>query len=199
MLADPMSPDATTHQVNVIPVDFRIEYIPVPEKPGEFREVEKVDLVKRGSEHGDRTPWRISALKQDQIIWPAVEKAYEHWKKGQEEPVEGTPIDACPFIAKAVAAHLRNLHYRSVEDLALATDADLNRIGMGARVMREKARLYIDAKKGDARLADALAERDAENERLRGDIEELRNQVNELMADKPKRGPGRPPKQEAAE
>lgn len=197
MLADPMSPDAVKHEVNVVPMNFRKDFIPVHGSPGEFKEVHKVDLVKRGSGHGDATPWKISALKQDRIIWPAVEPYYEHWLKGQEEPIEGTPIDACPFIPPSLVAHLKALLFRTAEELAKATDADLERIGMGARMWREKARLYVEAKGGDAKLADALAERDQENAQLRSEVDELRRQVNSLVGSAPRKR-GRPPKKREA-
>lgn len=180
MLADPMSPDAVTQEVNVVPMNFRVDHVPVPGKPGEFKEVHKVDLVKKGS-NGESTPWRIKELQGVGILWQAIGPYYERWLEGQEDPADGTPIDCLPFIPKGVVDHLRMLHIRSAEDLAGATDADLERIGMGARGWREKTRVYLDAKAGGA-VAETNTMLKAENERMAKELEELKAQVNALSA-----------------
>src|SRR3546814_13402249 len=105
MLAEPVSPDAATYEVNIVPMNFRTEY---KERDGKFEEVHKVDLVKKGS-NGESTPWTIAALQKDRILWPAVRPYYERWCEGQEDPVDGTPIDVLPFIPTGGVGHLRNL------------------------------------------------------------------------------------------
>lgn len=180
MLAHPTAPDESTYEVNVIPMNFRVEHIPIHGKPGEFREVHSVDLVKKGS-NGESTPWTIPRLQQDQILWPAIKPFYARWLEGQEDPEEGTPIDCLPFLPVGLVPHLRLLHIRSAEDLAGVTDADLERIGQGSRMWREKTRAYLDAKAGGA-VAVANAELKVENERLGKELEELKAQVNSLVA-----------------
>lgn len=195
MLADPMSPEAVTHEVNVIPMNFHVDYRPIPGKPGEFKEIHVVDLVKKGS-NGESTPWRIKDLQENDILWHAMKPYYERWLEGQEDPAEGTPIDCLPFVPPGIVQHLRSLHIRSAEDLAGVTDGDLERIGMGSRGMREKARVYLDAKSGGA-VAEANTELRAENERMSKELEELKAQVNALAAvqgEPVKRKPGRPRK-----
>lgn len=139
-------------------------------------------------------------------MWEYIEPFYERWLKGQEDPVDGTPLDVCAFIPAGIVGHLRNLHIKSAEDLAALTDADLERVGMGARGFREKARAYVESKHGDAKLAVVNADLKADNERQQTEIDELKAQVNSLVAaqgatlDGPvpvKRKPGRPPKVEA--
>lgn len=187
MHPDPNSPEAVSKDINVVPMNFTVDYIPDREKPGELREIHRVDLVKKGT-HGESTPWSIPALKKDSILWPHVQPYYEHWLKGQEDPVEGTPLDSLPFLPRMVVDHLKGIHIRTAEDLAEATEGALARIGMGARGWREKARSYLDAKAGASQIAAVNADLKAENEQLRADMEELRGQVNTLMVDKPKRG-----------
>ena len=186
MLPDPVSPDAVAHEVNVIPMHFRVDYIPDRDRPGEFREIHKVDLVKKGS-NGESTPWSIPALKKEQFLWPHVEKYYDHWLAGQEDPVEGTPLDVLPFLPPPIVGHLKNIHIRTAEDLAATTDGDLERIGMGARGWREKARSFIEAKEGTALIAAVNADLKLENEQLRADVDEMKAQLNVLTADRPKR------------
>ncbi len=192
MLADPMSPDATTHEVNVIPMNFRTDYKEVPGKPGEFTEVHKVDLVKKGS-NGECTPWTIKALRKQEMLWPNIQPYYDRWVEGQEDPEDGTPIDCLPFIPATLVPHLRLLHLRSAEDLASCTDADLERIGMGARMWREKARAYLDNKPAAEILA-ANAELNEKLESQQNEIDELKEQINSLVGAAGAPKPGRPKK-----
>lgn len=188
MLPDPMSAfsnEATQHVINVIPMNFRKDFVPVPGKPGEFKEVHKVDLVRKGT-NGESTPWSIRALEKEQLIWPHIRPYYEAWLKGQEEPTEGTPVDVLPFLPPGLVPHLKSLHIRTAEDLAAVTDADMQRIGMSARMYREKARAYVEAKGDAAKIAEANADLKAENANLRTELDELKALVNSMAADRPK-------------
>jgi ubiquinone biosynthesis protein UbiJ len=84
---------------------------------------------------------------------------------------------------------MRALHIRSVEELAGCNDAALERIGMGARSLRDRARAYVENKKGSAVVEAALAARNEEVEQLRAQVAELTEAVKALA---PRRG--RPPK-----
>lgn len=185
MFPNAFAQEAVTHEINVVPMNFRKDFVPRKDEPGEFKEVHKVDLVKKGS-NGESTPWEIGRLQKDQILWPYIKPFYERWLEGQEDPVEGTPIDCLPFLPPGLVGHLRNLHIRSAEDLASVTDADLDRIGMGARGWREKARNYVEAKSGDARLAAVNADLQAEKERMQAEIDELKALVNSLTPEEKK-------------
>lgn len=176
--------------INVLPMNFRADFVPDKTKPGELKEIHRVDLVKKGS-NGESTPWTITALKCQPAVWEYVEPYYNYWLKGQEPPVDGTPVDVLPFLPQGLVGHLKNIHIRTAEDLRDATDADLDRIGMGARGYRAKARTYLDAKE-DSKVVESNALLAKENEQLRADVDELKAQVNALVADKPRRG--RPPK-----
>lgn len=175
------------------------EYEDVPGKPGEPRAVHFCEWVKKGG-NATTTIDKIARLEKDQILWPVIRGAYEAWKKGQEEPVSGTPLAVWPGVNQAQASRLRDMHIKTVEDVAALTDGDLEKVGMGARTMREKARAYIQAKQGDAKIAEALADRDAKIAAQENELAELRATVAALAEKaglEPKRGPGRPPKQAA--
>ena len=185
MMPEPVSPESTTHEINVVPMNFCKVYKTLSN--GEFEEYHTVDLVKKGSSGGESTPYRIKVLQENKILWPFVKPFYERWLDGQEDPVDGTPLDVCAFIPPALVGHLKNLLIKTAEDLAAATDGDLERIGMGARGWREKARSYI-ASKGDSDQAVVNAELKDENKQLRDQLEDLTEQVNSLVnADKPQR------------
>lgn len=180
MQIDPL--DGVDRTVSVVPMNFRTDY---KERGGKLVESDKVDLVKRGSLAS--TPYSIKELRKDNILWPMVEPYYEAWKKGQEVPEDGTPIDALPFIPRDLAGHLKLMQFRTAEELAACTDSDLDRIGMGARGFREKAKSFLE-NQASGQVAAQNAELKAQNEALLADLEELKAQVNELANNKPKRG-----------
>jgi hypothetical protein len=178
--------------VAVVPLRFYAKDIPVPGKPGEFAQEHWVELVKKGS-NGATTNEKIARLMKTgkngyvDPVWGVVKPAYEAWAKGQEEPTSGTPLSQWPAISRAQADHLKGLHLRTVEDVANATDADLERMGMGARSLREKARAYVKAKEGEAVVAEAMAEKDAQIASMAAQLSELTETVRQLTANMPKR------------
>jgi hypothetical protein len=100
----------------------------------------------------------------------------------------GTPLtqwltDAPADINRDQVAELNILKFVTVEQLALASDNQLQRIGMGGIGLREKARVYLNRKnrtETNAELADTKAQ-----------LAELKAQLAELT--EPRRR-GRPPK-----
>jgi hypothetical protein len=83
------------------------------------------------------------------------------------------------------------LKFSTVEQIATATDAQLQRIGMGAAGLRERAKRYLDRKGQQAGIS--------ELEQARSDREAMQAQIDMLraeMASMTKRGPGRPRKEE---
>lgn len=156
-----------------------------------WAEVEWVRWAKKGT-NGAETVDKISRVRNaNQVVWSVVEPVYERWKQGQEDPVEGTPLDVWPAMTKGMIDALRMINIRSIEDLAETNDAGLENIGMGARVLRDKARHYLKAREGEGALAEALSQRDNTIEDLRRRLDELEAANASLTA---KRKPGRPPK-----
>ena len=184
MLPLDASLNAHKQEIDVVPWDFREE--PKKLQDGSYEMVHKVTLVKKGTTNSG-TPFTIKELKQNQILWPVVEPFYDAWLKGQEEPVDGTPIDVLPFLDKHLVGHLKLMHIKTVEDLASSTDTTLQHIGMGARRIKEKAQAFLDAQaSGD--LADKYINLKEKSDIQQQQIEELQALVNELTPPEKKRG-----------
>lgn len=82
--------------------------------------------------------------------WP---EEYRAFKEGKESPLQGTPLAEWPTVTRSKVEELAFFHIRSVEDLAGVNDAQLQKLGMGARELREKARTFLEvALKGTAPL-----------------------------------------------
>lgn len=82
-------------------------------------------------------------------------------------------------------AELQILKFQTVEQVATATDAQLQRIGMGAAGLRERARAYLSQKNH--------AENNSELAKTRSELDELKAQMALLMS---QRKPGRPRKED---
>lgn len=170
-------------QVDIAILEISRDHRPIANKPGEFKEVHIVEWAKRGTSATTRET--VDRLRKMPQLWERIEPAYERWLKGQETPVDGTPLEAWPGLTKGQVEHLRLLHVRSVEELAAVTDSTLDKIGMGARALRERAKLFVQAKQGSAQLEAALVGVREENDNLKTELAELRALVEDL---KPKKG-----------
>lgn len=82
-------------------------------------------------------------------------------------------------------AELQILKFQTVEQVATATDAQLQRIGMGAAGLRERARSYLTRKNQSVS--------ESELAKTRNELDELKAQMAALMA---QRKPGRPRKED---
>ena len=186
-------------QAPIVPLKFWTDY--EPDGQGGFREVDFVQWTRRGS-NGATTSDKIGRVKKDVTKWAVLERFYDHWKRGQEAPVNGTPLEAWAGITREQIAVLKQLHLTSVEDFATATDAVLVRLNMpGIRGLQQKAKAFL-ANRSSADAAAAIAARDEKIAFLEAQVAELVEMVQALQpkegAEPVKRGPGRPRKVEAA-
>lgn len=191
MLPMPVSPDLRTDVPQIVVLRIWKDHVPADDK-GNYKEVERVEWAKKGT-NGATTTEKISRLSKPgrngeiNPVWEVVKPVYERWKQGQAEPLAGTPLDTWPAVTKGQVDHLRMLHVLTVEDVAEMNESAMERFGMGARVIRDKARSFIQAKQGEAVVAQALSEARAENADLREQLKELTETVAQLSRNMPKR------------
>lgn len=123
--------------------------------------------------------------KTNPVVWPQIERAYEHWCKGQELPTDGTPLEAWPGFPEGMIRRCKDLNIRTVEDFATVTDAGLDRIGMGARMWQQQALAFL----GNADRAAAAKKQtdlEAQNASLLEQLAEMKAEIAAMK--KPKRG-----------
>ncbi len=133
---------------------------------------------------------------------------YERFKRGEGEKHVGTPLTEWPAMRPSQIKQLNYLNIFTVEHLSQCDDQSMQRIGPGARELVASANAYI-ARAKDVSVTTKYA---MENERLKDELERVKEQVSKLVAEKPsredhyqdyrpeaplKRGPGRPRKSEA--
>jgi len=128
-------------------------------------------------------------------------------KIANAENVPGWQIDEWDELNPEQVRQLKFIRFFTVEQIAGASDAQIQGIGMGGAGLRTKAQNAIRAKQGQA-VSEAVAERDAKINGLEAQMAEMKAMLAQLLPkaadekldfDPQKRGPGRPAKvQEAA-
>jgi hypothetical protein len=137
-----------------------------------------------------------------------------HWaffKNSQNEGGQvGTPLSQWPLLTPSQAEELRAQKFHTVENIAHASDEQLNRMGMSGGMspfaLREKAHRYLtvakdvstvslavqelEAKKKE--LADQQREHQESMRRMQEQMEQMKKAMEEMSQ---KRGPGRPRKE----
>ena len=132
---------------------------------------------------GDRRSVVVEPLNDEhKARWP---REYEAFQKGLEAPVEGTPLKQWPQITASQVQELAYFNIYTVEHMAGVNDAHLQNLGMGARELRDRAKLFLEvAAKGTAPLDRLLSQNErllAENERLTRELTEANGRANALQ------------------
>lgn len=122
--------------------------------------------------------------------------AYESWQKGQELPVDGIPIKGWGVCSPAQQETLIKMHILTVEQLADINHEGLQRIGMGAVDLKNKATAWLKSlkKSGAITLENVELKRQVEEQSLtisgmEKKINDLANMVKQLSDNTPIPGP----------
>jgi len=128
-------------------------------------------------DHKMRFPrqWLAFQMKGSDEVAMLIGVPLSRWR--QERPDD---------LSEVQQAELQILKFQTVEQVATSTDAQLQRIGMGAAGLRERARAYLTGKNN--------AEAESKNSALQAEIDELKKQMQAFLSER--RGPGRPKKEE---
>lgn len=115
-------------------------------------------------------------------------RAYQAWKDGQEEPINGTSVKDWNALSPAQCKNLISAGCRTIEDLAQANDEALKRIGMGAIELRQKAKAWLQAAKDHGPITMEIVSLQKENDQLKGSIESMQEQIRLLTMQLGSRG-----------
>lgn len=105
--------------------------------------------------------------EQDKHKYP---KAWADYQRGEAQGFTGTPLEQWTQITRAQVKESKYFECHTVEQLAGLTDSHCQKMGMGFRDLREKAKAYL----GVAETTAAATAQALENERLRQEMAELR-------------------------
>lgn len=101
------------------------------------------------------------------------ERIYSAWKKGEELPVEGTPIRTWPGLSPSAVKMIIGAGFLTVEQLASANEVEISGIGLGAIDFRNRARKYLEAAQGPGKLLEQIRALEASLAAQTAQIKEL--------------------------
>jgi hypothetical protein len=189
-----MTPEEAKQIPAIVPLEFVVEY---EEKrnakgdviPGEYNPVEKVRWAKKGVQNGAETVEKVARLqKHDKLLWGVLEPYYAAWKRNEEAPVNGVPVDALPFISKQLAKVLKSAHILSAEDFVATPESLLHKLGIpGILGFKAKCQTFLEAKRNEAVIVEQMSRKDEQINTMAAQIEELTRTVAALAAGKRQR------------
>ncbi len=115
-------------------------------------------------------------------------------------PIDGMPIEHWPRVTRVMAMTLKAANIPTVEAMAAVDDNNISKIGPEGPRLRSEAKAFLQVSHDAAAAQRIQAESDAKDALLA----DMQRQIRELAAkleakdEEPKRGPGRPRKDEAA-
>src|SRR5258708_3157320 len=99
----------------------------------------------------DAAEW-IKRLERDELegripsqFVDAYKRSFEKYKKGEEIPLEGTPIKGWPPLSPAQQMNCIAMNILTVEDLANLNSEGMARFGMGVVELKRKASNWLEA------------------------------------------------------
>jgi myosin-crossreactive antigen len=136
------------------------------------------------------------ALNNHKVRFPIQWAQYMNRVGEDDQEVVGTPVSEWPLVSKSQAEELRALKFKTVESVAGASDAQLQRMGMAAGMspyaFRDKARAFLNlatnAAETDKReaeinaLKEELAKKELETAKMKAETEAKFAQMQEQMA-----------------
>ncbi|WP_420959358.1 hypothetical protein [Brucella sp. IR073] len=123
------------------------------------------------------------------VRWAMIEPAYEAWKRGQELPMEGTPLAAWAGVTPEQAQAFHRAGIRTVEEVASLTDGVISKIHLpGVRDFVVQARAFLEAADRNV-VADKLSAQQDEIDSLKEQLAaamELLEETNKAKGGKAK-------------
>jgi hypothetical protein len=191
-----------TERPNIRIEEFFVKYRPVVEGSSELKAIEYCRWAPKGQKLSIIED-RIKDLKRDAVMWPVIQPHYLAWQKGQEITDSGTALEVWPALSKEQIKVLKSHDVRTIEDVAEMLDSQRAKIGLPGMVsLQQAAKRFLEARVGD-RVETALAQKDREISDLKAKMDEMMEFMRAQAAaapemEAPKRGPGRPRKDEMA-
>lgn len=129
-------------------------------------------------------------------------RQWEAYKAGEDQPIDGLPLDMWPQVTPAQIALLKHHKVMSVEQLAALPEGQAVSLGREGITLRNKAKSYLEAAEDKGKLSERLtaleeqtarsSEREAEMRETislqAAEIERLQAAASQAEPAKPKRG-----------
>jgi hypothetical protein len=116
----------------------------------------------------------------------AFQESYNFWKKGEEVPLDGTPIKGWPLLSPAAQKEMISAGIRTVEDLAVFSDSELSILGTGAISFKAKAQSWLAAAKDTGKLAEKITAQNTRMAELEKLVQKQAEVIQSLQSSQPK-------------
>lgn len=127
----------------------------------------------------ERTPQKFVDYYKD---------CYQHYLKGEEVPLVGTPIRDWPPIGPTQRAGLLTARIYTVEDLANANESAIGMLGMGGRELQQKAANWLKSATEVGKITEEISTLQVTNKRLetvvthqQETIKKMREELNTML------------------
>ncbi len=110
----------------------------------------------------------------------AYKAAYKDWTEGHEPAVNGTDVRNWPVASPAQTKQLLDVRVRTVEDLAVANEETIARLGMGGRALKQRALEWLESAKNIGGQSERIAALEAKVADLTAANETLQARNTEL-------------------
>jgi len=158
-----------------------------------FKEFDFVHICVAGDSLTEIDTYALASHKQR---FPIQWANYQNRLGADDQEVVGTPVSEWPIVSKSQAEELRALKFHTVEAVAGASDAQLQRMGMAAGMspyaFRDKAKAFLNlatnAAETDKReseinsLKEELAKKDLETAKIKAETDAKLAQMQDQMA-----------------
>ena len=112
---------------------------------GKIVPFDRIVFGKKGS--GDTWEPSVKTLKGEfPDIWDMFESVYTRWQKDNTIADEGTPLETWTGIDRTLIKSCKAIGLRSVEDIATASSAIKDKLGMGAIGLIARAKMFLENK-----------------------------------------------------
>jgi len=179
--------DGTSRDPLIQPLRFWVEY--EYQKDGSHKEHEMVEWQRRGTQNQETNMEKIARLKKLSPSgkpcpeWRILEPFYDSWKKGQEMPVDGTPLGAWPHATQDLIGALARYNIKTVEGIAELEDHAIGRIQFpGFRKIVDMARAFLKNKQDAAGVIEELLQKDAVIGVLKTEVSDLTSEIEQMKA-----------------
>lgn len=151
-----------------------------------FFDVEMVEIIIPSIAQYNKPIRRVR--DEDKERWP---KEYEAFKKGQEMPLDGTPLEEWNVLTKSALYELKSFGFRTIEDVSEMTEHAVQRLGMAGRPLKLKAVAYLSEAdrtriansviEANEKLQSQLADRDVKIQNLQEQVDAMGKHLHTLL------------------
>lgn len=125
------------------------------------------DWLPRLQQNTDAGRWPQSWMQQ-------IEEKYKAWKQGLDLPEDGTPIRMWPAASPTEVRQILGANIRTVEDLAMCNEEGIKLMGMGGRMLKQRAEQYLKTASNIGRVAE-------ENNHLKQQVTDLQERLEAMQ------------------